>query len=203
MSLYEYDLYLIRELEKGELLPEIINSAFLEAVNDDEALILRQITCFFDEFINQAVSSSPLRVVKLELDNVQFERFLKSYAQEFILWLQEIVEKLDIVYAFLGGGSSSSYYEEGKITSEIIFKQVGYLVENGVVEIVHPVMFFSERIGKGKVCNLAKKSPYTVCEMPGFGCLLLLIDGSIEDNQIEILDPGSIYPRLRNYFVKA
>lgn len=200
MSLYEYDLYLIRELEKGELLSEIINSGFLEDVNDDEALILKQVTCFFGEVINQEVSSCPLRIVKLELDSAQLEQLLKSNAQEFILWLQEIIKMLDPAYVFLGGGSSSSYYEVGGITSEIIFKQIGYLIETGVVEIVHPVMFFSKRIGKGEVCDLAKRSPYAACEIPGLGCLLLLIDNSIEDNQIEILDPGSIYPELRNYF---
>jgi hypothetical protein len=203
MSLYEYDLFLIRELGKGELLNELIGSGLLQPIDDEEASILGQINCFFYEAINQIVPSCPLRIVKLELDDVQLEQVLHSNSQAFISWLQETVRRLDVAYAFIAGGSSSAYYEEGGITSEKIFRQVGYLVETGTVEIVHPVMFFAERIGQGKACELAAGSPYTVYKMPKVGCLLLFIDGNLEGSPIDILDPGSIYPRLSNYFQQS
>ncbi len=200
MSLYEYDLYLIRELEKGEILPEIINLGLLQTIDDDEVAILGEINCFFSEVINQIIPSCPLRIVKLELDGVQFEQFIGNSGQVFISWLKEVVKKLDIAYSFIGGGASAAYYKEGGITSEKIFRQIGNLIETGKVEIVHPVMFFSKRIGIGKICDLAKKSPYTVCEMPRIGCLILLIDGNIQEGKIEILDPGIIYSRLLKSF---
>lgn len=200
MALYEYDLYLIRELDRGKLLSEIINSGLLHVIDDDEASILGQINCFFREVINQEVPSCPLRIVKLELDNAQIEQFLQSNGQAFISWLKQLVQEHDIAYAFIGGGSYAAYYEEGGITSEMVFKQVGHLIETGKVEIVHPVMFYSERLGNGKTCTLAKGSPYSVHEIPRVGCLLLLVNGNLHENQLEILDPGRIYHRLRNYF---
>lgn len=201
MSLYEYDLYLIREFDQGELLDEIIKAGLLQPIDDEEALILEKISCFFREVINQAVLSCPIRIVKLELDNAQLEEFLQSNAQAFISWLQQLFKQHDIAYAFMGGGSYAAYYEAGGITSEMVFKQVGHLIETGTVEIVHPVMFFAERLGNGKICEIAKKgAPYTVYEIPGVGCILLLLSGSIDSNQIEILDPGNLYPRLRDYF---
>jgi hypothetical protein len=200
MSLYEYDFYLIREFDRGELLSELINSGFLQIIDEQEASILGQINCFFREVINQEVPSCPLRIVKLELDNNQFEIFLQSNGQAFISWLKQLVQEHNIAYAFIGGGSYAAYYEEGGITSQMVFKQVGHLIETGKIEIIHPVMFFSERLGQGKPCVLAKASPYTIYEIPKIGCLLLLVNSSINENQIEILDPGKIYFKLRKYF---
>ena len=200
MSLYEYDLYLIREFDKGELVSEIVNSGFLQPMDNEEGTIIGQVNCFFSEGINREIPSCPLRIVKLELDDTQFETLLQSNGQAFISWMQDIVKENDIAYAFIGGGAAAAYYEEGRITSEMVFKQVGHLIETGTVEIVHPVMFFSERLGQGKTCNLAKGAPYTVYEIPGVGCLLLLVSIDNFGNNLEILDPGSIYPRLRDYF---
>jgi hypothetical protein len=201
MSLYEYDLYLIREFDKGKLLDEIINSGLLQLIDCEEASIVGQVNCFFSEVINQEVRSSPLYIVKLELDDVQLEEVLQSNAQIFISWLQQLFKEHDIAYAFIGGGSYAAYYEEGGITSERVFKQVGHLIEMGTVEIVHPVMFFAQRLGHGKICEIAEESPYQVYKTAGVGCLLLLVSGNIDNNQIEILDPGNIYPRLRDHFL--
>lgn len=201
MSLYEYDLYLIREFDQGELLDEIIKSGLLKPIDNEEALILEKISCFFREVINQVVPSCPIRIVKLELDDVQLEKFLQYNPQIFISWLEQLFKQHNIAYAFIEDSQYSSYHETEGITSRMVFEQIGHLIEMGTVEIVHPVMFFAERLGNGKVCEMAKKaSLYTIYEIPETGCMLLLLRGSIDSNHIEILDPGSIYPILRHNF---
>ncbi|HLO88302.1 MAG TPA: hypothetical protein VK203_25315 [Nostocaceae cyanobacterium] len=202
MSLYEYDLYLIRELDKGTLVNQIIESGFLQPIDEDEAYILGQINCFFREVINREVPSCPLCILKLEIDNNQLEQVLNSKAQLFISWLEAVCKQHDIAYAFIGGGSYAAYYEEARLNSEIVFKQVGHLIESGKLEIIHPVMFFSARIGQGRICNIANNSPFQIRQSPGVGCLLFLIEGDISSDNIEILDPGNIYNILLNYFKK-
>lgn len=199
MSLYEYNLYLIRELNAGDLLPEIFDFGDLTQ-SGDEAVAFDQLGCMFRESVNKAHPSYPLSIVTLTFDEVQIEEALRSQSQNFVDWLFNLFLKHDIAYAFMGGGSYSAYYEQCNINAEAVFRQLGDLVGKGIIEFIHPLMFFSERIAQGKLCLLPEKTPYFyIRKEQGRGCLLILIAGDIRTG-VEIIDPGSLYPEIKRIF---
>ena len=205
MALYENNLFLSRALAHGPLLPEMFSSGVLQAEDDNTAQVAGQVRCIYREYENREYAAYPLTVVKLALDDPQFERMLQSKAQVFLLWLWHLLEQHNVIYAFMGGGSSyEGYYDKVRITDKIVYPQIGELVAKGTVKFAHPVMFFSNSIADGKICQLAQRAPlYSVETKPGIGCLLVLVRGELNANSIEILQPGLVYPRLKRHFHKT
>ena len=131
------------------MLPEIFRLGLLQRIDDDHALLLGQVDTLFNGSPTNSVHPDyPLRITTLAPDTTQFDQFLKDHAQSFISWLWQIVDETKIAYAFIAPESYAAYYVEGKITSELVFRQVGHLIATGTVEIVHPVMFFAEHLGQ-------------------------------------------------------
>lgn len=201
MALYDYNLYIVRELNQGELIPQFLSTGLLQVKDSNEANILGQVDCYFSENINQYSTTRSYYLLVLEFDNEQLEELLNTNGKAFISWLQEVIKQINPAYIFMGGGSYAAYYDVGKISSEKVFTQLDSLIKNGEIAIIHPVMFFSTRLGSGEICSLTGEVPqYQVYNIPERGCLFLLIASNADKTQIEILDPGIIYPELRNFF---
>lgn len=201
MALYEYNLFLSRHIRQDSIISELFAAGTLKDTSKKTAIILDEVKCLYNEYINREYEGCPLFVVELSLDDRQIENLLNKDAQKFISWLWEILERHNIAYAFMGGGSYSECHDNFSISGESAFRQMGSLVSKGNILIAHPVMFFAEWIGDGKICGRVKTAPfYSIDIRPEIGCLLMLLEGDIHSNSIEILEPGLIYSQLKEFF---
>lgn len=203
MALYEYNLFLFREASMGPLLPELKSTGIIGPAGEDSGYIFGKIRCDFQERRNDSDPSTPLQVVTIWLQDNDVNALLREDPAQLIDGLWKVAEETKIVYAFIGASSDATYFEIGKLTMEQVLSQVGRIVKQGQVEIVHPVMFFAERVGNGRVCAIAKGAPrYTLQTRPGVGCLLMLT-AQMRDGTTTIEEPGVIYPALATYFRNA
>ena len=199
MALYEYNLFLVRKQTTGSLIAELGRSSNILVEDQDNALVLDRLNCYYQEAILDGII-----LVQLMFVDSQLEHTLKTRASDFLSWLWKIIEQHKIDYVFMGGGLSyTGYYSSKKITDSDVNGQLRELIDEGVIRYVHPLMFFSENLKGGKLCQIAQNAPfYRIISQPGIGCLLLLADGNINDNSIEILEPGIVYQQLEQYFAQ-
>ena len=203
MALYEYNLFLVREASMGPILPALTVDTILKPVGADSGYLFGRIACDFEESTESSYPPMPVEVVSLYLQDSDVNSMLREAPDQFIDGLWTIAEHTQIAYAFIGAASDAAYFQVGRITSAEVFRQVGRLVASGEVEFVHPAMFFAERLGRGRTCEIAQNAPrYTVTHRPGIGCLLLLMS-RLKSGGIAIEDPGIIYPELIEYFRRA
>lgn len=200
MALEEYNLYIVREEDRGEILPNLFAAKLLSTDVEDEAVAFDSVTCYYAEKLNTAYPLQPVRVVALEFDNDGFEQMLNTNASTFFQWLKEVIYVTNPAYLFMDGGASSAYYAVGKIKSEQVFRQVGHLINAGQIEIIHPLMYFAPRLGDGLYAVVRQVPYYTIQNIPGAGCLLTLMKSENEQRKVEIMDPGIIYPKLLEHF---
>jgi len=204
MALYSYHLHLVRELGHGDLFAEMLAGGLLDPPSsapdeEDRIQLLRRAPAFFRQVQNRAYPSCPLQIVSFDLDVDPFEQLLMQESRLFLDWLWRVAEVCNLACAFMPGGGDFKYYVRGRTTDEVIFWQLGELVETGNVEIVHPVMYFAERLGVAHRQAVQARWPVNESKQ-GVGCLLLL--ASIEEpGGMEILEPGVIYEELRARFL--
>jgi hypothetical protein len=201
MALYEYELYLLREADRGDIAQDLLAAGLLELAEGTALRLPFGVHAEWSESTNRVRTSMPLRILTLALETSEFEDILTREPASFINWLWAVCERASIAYAFMSPGSYAAYYQAGGITAEKVFSQVGELVEKGDIRFVHPLMFFAERAGGGRACAVAREAPiYHVDYKASVGCLLMLIDGDPARGPLEILDPGTAYPRVAKYF---
>lgn len=201
MALYDYTMYIVRKSHRGDITSDIFQENILEKLSDDEARILGKVDCYYGESTNSSNHSSILQVFSIEFDDKGIERVLNYDPSSLFDWIRKLIIKTDPDYMFISGGVGSSYYQIGKIRPELVFTQLGELVDKGIVNYTHPVMYFSSRIMDGDICNKSQHAPrYRFEAINDRGCLLMLIQINETGSQAEILDPGIIYPEIQRYF---
>ena len=202
MALYEYDFYLFRERSRGSIVSELTASGLLRPVGDGAGYLFGKIGTEFRETLNDQASDGPLCTVSFFLESHDVNNMLRHEPDQFIEGIWDLAKRIDIAYAFIGLSSDAAYVQVGKFTSAQVFGQVNQLVETGTVAYVHPLMYFAERVGSGRVCQAAQRAPkYTVEHKDGVGCLLVLMN-RLAGGRVSIEDPGIIYPELINYFTE-
>jgi hypothetical protein len=201
MSLYEYNLYLVREAARGEILPAVERPGLVVRTGEEEGVAGAEIHCYVDEWPLAGGDSAAVRVLRLMLDPDAVEQELHDAPSAFVDWLWDVLAAADAAYAFMGEGGYAEYFTQGRMTIQDVLGQMGALVEHGEVRYVHPLMFFAERLADGALCEVAATAPgYRVTRRAGAGCLLLLTSVNAESGSMEILDPGTAYGRLSRHF---
>jgi hypothetical protein len=202
MALYEYELFLVREADRGEIYQELVALGLMEPAESSMIRLPFNVYADWSESTNRARADTPVQVLAMTLNSGTFEAELRVQPAAFVDWLWSVADRATIAYAFMSAGSYAAYYEAGGISSEMVFHQVGDLVATGEVRFAHPVMFLAERLGNGRACATAREAPlFRVEHRPNVGCLLMLIDGDAQLGPVEILDPGPAYERLSRHFV--
>jgi hypothetical protein len=201
MALYTYTLHLVRERRQGSLLSDLERCEGLVLSGKESRVLLGRAPFFVGEAENHSLPSCPLSVVTLELDDAAFEALLRQDPASFTEWIWRVAAQVDIAYAFIPGGGDIEYREGDRLTSEVTFERLGHLIATGSVDVVHPLMFFAERLGAGATGKTAEKACWPVTRIkPGIGCLLVLASEDPSTGALEILEPGDIYDRLRAGF---
>ena len=191
MSLYTYELHLLRESARGSFIDDLQGAGLIRIVADDiEFLGLRCTT---------SITQLPAGVTAIELaPNIsEFERFLAERGDELVRWMWSVMEQVGLLYAFIPGGGDFKYYENGVPTDEVAWTQLPELLETGAVRVVHPLMMFAARVGHARPCDRVKTLNWDLCECrDGIGCLIGLTSPRGERG-FDILEPGTTYPQLK------
>src|SRR5882672_10579103 len=160
MALYEYDLYIVREQSRGDLLADAISRGVLRVDGDpssgkdlDGSCFGGRVPCIVRRV--QLASDPSLELLNVPLDNDAFVAFLQQTPNELVPALWHIADALDPAYVFMPGGGDIKYFERGEPTDTLTFKQLPRLVYHGEIAVVHPIMYFAERLGNGSVCKKA------------------------------------------------
>jgi hypothetical protein len=206
VALYEYTLYVVREHARGDLLEDAISREIVsvqgnrESGDDVDGTCLGgRVRCSVSH--GRVPASSALELLTILLDNQSFQRLLDQTPDDLIPWLWQIAETLDPACFFMPGGGDIKYFERGVRTDELTFKQLPRLVSDGEIAVVHPIMYFAERLGQGRLCTKAEGAPWSHVEhRPARGCLLVLAHRDATTGMMEIREPVALYDILRAYF---
>jgi hypothetical protein len=205
MALFEYDLFLVRGAGGGSLLAEMVAGGDVAVEDESAAQISAGLRCLYAQFPAASGATSMPGRLRLGFLRHQIEPMLRDDARRFLDWLWAIFERYRLDYAFMGGADVyQDYHSREPVTDQGVTEQLDELLADGTIRIPHPLMLFAERLGGGRACALAESAPhYQVEQKPGVGCLLVLSDGDLEGDSIEILQPGMIYPHLVRHFREA
>jgi hypothetical protein len=208
MSLYEYTLHVVREPARGELLADAIaggivriDSGPAEAGYFEGSCLRGRVETLVSGGRNEVDPSIPLDILTLSIDGRSFERALLEEPEDFVSWLWHLAESLAPACFFMTGGGDTRYYEKGQEIHSVTFSQLPRLVAHGEVAVIHPIMYFAERLGHGALCEKARRAPWEIVESrAGLGCLLLRAAREPATGALDIMEPGSAYVRLRAFF---
>lgn len=204
MALYDYDLILIKRFSGQSIINELFKADLIHYLDDTNGIVLEEINISYRENVNRSDPICQYNIVTLALNTGQFEKILKSNAKFFLHWFWKLVKVTNIDYAFITPESYAEYYSAGNITSEVVYNDVYNVLNYGKIKVIHPFMFFADELYNGNMCTVAQNAPYfTVYRKKDIGCLLMFIDGTLESNHIEILDPGEMYADLLRHFTRS
>jgi hypothetical protein len=193
MALYNYSLYLMRESSRGPFVDDLEHAGLIRRSHDEIELL------GFGCTPSVADRAEGVTVVELAPDSDTFERFLVERGTEFVRWLWSAVEHAGLLYGFIPGGGDFKYHENGVSIDAFQWTQLRELLETGTVRVVHPLMMFSARLGQSRPYEKAKTLDWGLKECRnGIGCLLGLT--SRTERGFEILEPGTLYPTLKQAF---
>lgn len=190
MALYSYSLFLLRETARGALVDDLVRAGLATA--DGGELEFLGMRC------TPSVAARPegITVVELAPGDDAFERVLRERGHELVAWLWRASEACGVLYAFIPGGDDVTYEEQGVDIQRFQWTQLSELLDTGTVRIIHPFMWFAERLGHGRPCAKARTLNWGLNESrPGVGCLVSLAERS--ETGFEILEPGAMYPQLK------
>jgi hypothetical protein len=203
MALYDYELYLVRHQQPVALATELFDAHLLEPGSDSEAHLPSGGLVDWSDSIHPLPSGGELEVMSMELQPSAIEPILRSNPGAFIDWLWDVAGRTQLLHAFMPSGSDAADAKVGNTVRQAL-AQLDELVTGGRIRIAHPLMFFSKVLGDGQICAVAANAPlYTTDIRQDIGCLLLLADGDLRAGPVDMLDPGIMYGRLRQYFETA
>jgi hypothetical protein len=205
VALYEYTLYVVREQSRGDLLEDAISREIVSVQRDRSSGDDLEGTCLGGRVgcslsRGRVLADPSLELLSILLDNHSFERLLDQAPDELIPWLWQIAENLDPACFFMPGGGDIKYFERGIQTDKLTFEQLPRLVRDGEIAVVHPIMYFAERLGQGRLCTKAEGAPWSHVERRPPGCLLVLAHSGATAGGLEIREPVQLYDSLRAYF---
>lgn len=190
MGLYTHTLHLLRESAQGSLSHYLQRAGLVRSDCDssDLANLLGE--------PSETRRTDGLTIVEFAPEDGRFDEFLRSRGHELADWLWDAVEKAAVLYAFIPGGGDFKYYEDGVCTDEFQWPQLRELCDTGKVRVLHPLMMFAARLGHGRPYERAKTLNWGLKEVrEGVGCLVGFVNPT--ESGFEILEPGTIYPVLR------
>jgi hypothetical protein len=190
MALYTYSLFLLRESTRGLFVDDLRQANLVRTVGEEIEFLGLRCTPTITQ------GSDGVTAVELAPGDDAFERLLAGRGNEFVRWLWGAMEQAGLLYGFIPGGGDFKYYEDGVAIEQFQWSQLPELLETGTVRVVHPLMMFAARLGGSRPCAKANTLNWGLKEYrEGIGCLIGLT--SATETGFEILEPGTIYPRLR------
>ncbi len=191
MALYDYDLYLIRESNKGSILADLLKYPMIYIHDDANGVLDKDADFCFKE----SMFDNSLIKLAIYFDETMFRRYFEKNGKAFINWLKEFLEDYDILYAFISGGEGSDYYRDNHITAKDVYDQLPELLHDKTIKYVHPLMYFSKRLQFDLLAK-AELPYFEVIDVDVKGWLLFC--GNLDSNNSEINDMGRFYRECLN-----
>ncbi len=124
MPLYEYDLYIVREQGRGDLLSDAVAVGLLRVDGDptsasdlEGTALAGRVSCIVRRSVRRTDPAMPLEILTVAFDERSLERALAAAPDEFIAWMWRVAEQLQPATFFMMAGSDTP-------TRKLMFTQV-------------------------------------------------------------------------------